>query len=132
MKKMIDFAWKSYPAEAVGLLAGNRGVVRSVYGLRNLASGLTFFADPYDQYRAARKISRAGERLMATFHSHPEGAARLSDADRRYVFEVAPAVVVVALNETGQRVRVAGFTRTDGMIENPAEITIRGSSGAKR
>ena len=130
MKKMIDVAWRSYPAEAVGLLAGNRGTVRSVYALCNLASGLAFFADPYDQYLAARKMRRAGERLIATFHSHPEGAARLSDADRRFVFEVAPTAVVVALNQTGRRVRVAGFTRTEGPAEAPAEIVVRRLSSA--
>ena len=78
MDEIIKCAGSTYPKEAVGLLGGTRNTIKSVYPLRNLATGLEFFADPFDQYQAVRKIELGRERLIATFHTHPEGGAQLS------------------------------------------------------
>jgi len=125
LDKMIDLAWSTYPSEVVGLLGGNRLRVKSVYGLRNLASGLAFLADPHDQYQAMRKIELAGERLIATFHSHPEGAAKLSATDSQYVFEVASAAIVIGLRAAGHTTHLAAFKRAAGGIEETAEIVVQ-------
>jgi proteasome lid subunit RPN8/RPN11 len=123
---MIVLAWSAYPAEAVGLVGGTRSTVKNVYGLRNLAPYRAFFADPYDQYRAMQSIAAKGERLIATFHSHPEGAALLSEADREYVFEVAPIVIVIALRATCRAENIAAFSRVPGGSEEIMEIVVRG------
>jgi len=125
MDRMIDIAWSAYPQEAVGLLGGVRRDVRSVYGLRNRASGREFFADAYSQYQAMRKIELARERLIATFHSHPEGSVTLSDTDRRYVFEVAETAIVIALSAAGHSAHVAAFTRTANGFEDSTDIVVR-------
>jgi [CysO sulfur-carrier protein]-S-L-cysteine hydrolase len=125
LHKMIVLAWSAYPAEAVGLLGGTRGTVKSVYGLRNLAPRWAFFADPYDQYRAMQSMTANGERLLATFHSHPEGAARLSEADRKYVFEVAPIAIVIALRAAGHSENIAAYSRVRGGGEEITEIVVR-------
>ena len=118
-------AWGAYPAEAVGLLGGTRGTVKDVYGLRNLAPRREFFADPYDQYRAFQSMKAEGERLLATFHSHPEGAALLSEADRESVFEVAPIAIVIALRAFEHSANVAAFSRVPGGGEVITEIVVR-------
>ncbi len=125
MDRMIDIAWSAYPQEAVGLLGGVRRAVRSVYGLVNLDSGLEFFADAHSQYQAMRKIELARERLIATFHSHPEGGATLSDTDRRYVFEIAETAIVIALSAVGHTAHVSAFTRTANGFEDPTDIMVR-------
>ena len=123
--EMVEFAWSSYPQEAVGVVGGSRGIVTSVYGLQNIGSFRTFFAEPYSQYLAMKSMKAAGEELIASFHSHPEGAARLSDEDRKYVFEVSPIAIVIALRSIGHRSHVAAFARTNGRIE---EIVVQSRS----
>jgi proteasome lid subunit RPN8/RPN11 len=110
---MIALAWDAYPAEAVGLVGGARpGRARSVHPLPNLAPLGAFFAEPYSQYEATRRIEAARERVIATFHSHPEGGASLSAEDRAHLFAVAPTAIVIALQMRGRRVEVAAFRRS--------------------
>jgi proteasome lid subunit RPN8/RPN11 len=71
------------PAEAVGIigeLADGRAHV--VIELPNLTGPDEFFADPFAQYQAERRLSREGLRIIAIYHSHPGGGTELSDADR--------------------------------------------------
>jgi [CysO sulfur-carrier protein]-S-L-cysteine hydrolase len=126
--QMLQFAWSVYPAEAVGLVGGSRGVVTGVYELENIAPFRTFFADPYSQFCAMKTMKAAGERLMATFHSHPEGAAKMSKADRKYVFEVSPIAIVIALCKVGHTSHVAAFLRSNGRIK---EIELCFTSASK-
>jgi proteasome lid subunit RPN8/RPN11 len=126
LDEMIELAWSAYPAEAVGLVGGIRSTVTSVYGLQNLAPYREFFADPYDQYQALQRMTLSGERLLATFHSHPEGATQLSDVDREYVFEVAPTAIVIALCATGHTANIAAFSGVTDRGGEMAEIVVRG------
>ena len=96
LNRMSELAQQAHPAEVVGLLGGRAGHARSIYPLTNRAVAGRFFADPYEQYLAETQIARAGEQVLATFHSHPEGPAELSLEDIRFVFEVAPIAIVVA------------------------------------
>lgn len=48
----------------------------------NLAGPHEFFADPFAQYLAERRLSREGLSVIAIYHSHPGGGTELSDADR--------------------------------------------------
>lgn len=126
MDEMIALAWQAYPAEAVGLIgAAPKGTVTKIHGLRNLAPDRAFFAHPWDQYQAIGEIEIAGDRLIATFHSHPEGGAQLSEEDRKYVFEVASTAIVIALNGGTQSAHVAAFARDETGIENVIDIVIR-------
>jgi [CysO sulfur-carrier protein]-S-L-cysteine hydrolase len=117
LDEMVEFAWSSYPQEAVGVVGGSHGIVTSVYGLQNIAPFRSFFAEPYSQYLAMKSMKAAGEKLMASFHSHPEGGAILSGEDRKYVFEVSPIAIVIALRSADHTSRVAAFARTNGTIE---------------
>jgi proteasome lid subunit RPN8/RPN11 len=125
LDEMTEVAWSAYPAEAVGLLGGVGRTVKSVYGLRNCAHGRAFFADPLEQYRAMRSIAAKGERLVATFHSHPEGGAQLSQADRESVFQVAPIAIVIALCTAGHSAHIGAFSQVGGRREEITEITVR-------
>jgi proteasome lid subunit RPN8/RPN11 len=122
--KMLEFAWSAYPGEAVGLLGGTRRKAKTVYALRNLASGLEFFADPRDQYQSIQRIKRAGTQLVAIFHSHPEGAPRLSEEDRKYVFDVASTSIVIALSAVGHTSHIAAFSRSSGRCEEIVDILV--------
>jgi proteasome lid subunit RPN8/RPN11 len=125
MDRMLAFGWNSYPAEAVGLLAGVRdGLVRSVHGLQNVAPLGRFFADPYQQFQAERRIQTARQKILASFHTHPEGIAALSEIDCRYVFEVAPVAVIVALKIDRRRAEVKAFRRDAANTVVPVKIAI--------
>lgn len=123
--EMLAFAWSAYPQEAVGLVGGTRGIVRGVYQLENIAPFRTFFAEPYSQYLAMKSMKAAGQELMATFHSHPEGAPKLSEEDKRFVFEVSPIAIVISLRLVGHTSHVAAFARTNGGIEELADIVVQ-------
>jgi proteasome lid subunit RPN8/RPN11 len=74
------------PNEACGLLSGDlaAGRVRSFHPARNEhASPLRFSLDPRDLVRITYEIERAGEDLVAIFHSHPNGVAEPSPTDLR-------------------------------------------------
>jgi len=78
--------------------------------LPNLAELGAFFADPHAQYLLERKLAVAGHEVIASFHSHPEGAALLSDADLESVFELAPFAIVIGLEGRRRIARVGAFT----------------------
>lgn len=70
------------PMEAVGIVGGlPDGLARLVIEMPNLAGPHEFFADPFAQYQAERRISSEGLKVIAIYQSHPEGGTDLSDAD---------------------------------------------------
>lgn len=117
INKMIELSWMSYPAEAIGLVSIDSDSAEALFPLKNLAPDRSFFADPYEQYLAFKEIANKGQTLIATFHSHPEGGAVLSDFDCKYVFEVAPIAIVLALRSYGNSVQIGAFRRVGDRIE---------------
>jgi len=90
------------PREAVGLLGGRPdGVATLVVPLANLVTGdRGFLADPYDQFRALRRLEREGLALLAIYHSHPGGSLQPSPVDVRYAARWSCAHLVVAVGRT--------------------------------
>ena len=90
LKAMADAAEAAYPAEACGLIIG-RGKgqlvrVTAVVPAPNLlaASGDRFELDPAVRIRVERDLREAGgkDRIIGHYHSHPDGSADPSAADR--------------------------------------------------
>lgn len=81
-RQMLQHAEGAAPLEAVGLVGGdNENVAHLVIELPNLAGKDEFFADPFAQFQAERRISDSGLKILAIYHSHPGGCLQLSDAD---------------------------------------------------
>jgi proteasome lid subunit RPN8/RPN11 len=59
----------------------SNGQARLVIEMPNLAGPHAFFADPFAQFQAERRLAGEGLRVIAIYHSHPGGGPTLSDAD---------------------------------------------------
>jgi proteasome lid subunit RPN8/RPN11 len=97
--QIVEHARRALPAEAVGLLGGDaNGRATVAVPLPNLAGARAFVADPFVQFNAERGLRQAGLSLLAIYHSHPGGGARLSAADRAFAERRPIAQVVLALD----------------------------------
>ncbi|MBB6097160.1 proteasome lid subunit RPN8/RPN11 [Deinobacterium chartae] len=83
------------PRECVGLLGGRRGVVSTLYPLRNVADQpeRRYLADPEGLVRALMALRREGLELVAIYHSHPLGPDYPSDSDVRYAQYDVPYLI---------------------------------------
>jgi proteasome lid subunit RPN8/RPN11 len=122
---MLRHAEREEPQEAVGMLAGDSsGIASLALPLVNLAGRGAFLADPYSQYLAEKRISSEKLRLLAIYHSHPRGSARLSAADRAFarLRDVVNIVIVPPHGECPLDAR-AYQVRGDGVY--PVALSIR-------
>jgi proteasome lid subunit RPN8/RPN11 len=120
-RRLLDHARHELPNESCALLAGDlqRGRVTAVHPARNvLASPYRFEVDPRDLVRIVHDIERAGEDLVAVFHSHPRGPAVPSPTDVRDARYRALHILAGAAEEATLRA-----WRLDG--PEPIEVPIR-------
>ncbi len=101
--EIVRHARESLPREAVGLIGGTAaGGAKTVVPLANIAPGNGFFlADPYEQYRAFRRLESQGLVLLAIYHSHPGGCVDPSPLDLRFAERWDCAHLVVAVETSG-------------------------------
>lgn len=82
-QQIVQHVTQAIPMEAVGIIGGlSDGEARLVIELPNLAGPHEFFADPFAQFQAERRLYSEGLIVIAIYHSHPEGGTTLSDADQ--------------------------------------------------
>jgi proteasome lid subunit RPN8/RPN11 len=113
--QMLTYAREALPMEAVGLLGGHsNGRVLSVLPLTNIAAPEEFLADPFDQFKAERQLSRNGLSLLAIYHSHPGGGTQLSASDCSLTFNRSLLQLVIALARPGQVDDVRAYYLIDG------------------
>lgn len=106
-------ARNALPNEVVGLLAGSpSGEVVKSLPLSNIAEVNRFLADPYEQYKAIQAITELGLSLLAIYHSHPGGPARLSASDRRYACRHDALHVIIAIEAQIPDVEIRAYRVT--------------------
>jgi proteasome lid subunit RPN8/RPN11 len=116
---MVQHARAMLPSEAVGLLGG----LMSDYAtysipLPNRAGPYTFLADPFAQFQAERELAHLGLRLLAIYHSHPDGSAQLSQLDFVFARKRACFQIVIALHRpylSGEEVRAYRVVENEAM-----------------
>ena len=86
-RQILAAARDAHPAECCGLLVGGREGDRfgiaALYPARNLSNDAhRFEIDPRDQLAAQRQAREQGTALVGCYHSHPDGRALPSMADR--------------------------------------------------
>ncbi len=87
-RQILEEARLAHPAECCGLLEGaregGRFRIAALYPARNLSSGPhRFEIDPRDRIAAQRRArERAAAAVIGCYHSHPDGRAMPSIADR--------------------------------------------------
>lgn len=83
---MVAHARFCFPAEACGLIAGERSGndlrITMVYSLTNADDSPTSFTiEPAEHFGALQHAERNGWELIGAFHSHPNGAGYPSQTD---------------------------------------------------
>lgn len=86
-RQIFEEARLAHPAECCGLLEGAREGQRfritALYSARNLSSDPhRFEIDPRDQAAAQRRARERAAAVIGCYHSHPDGQAMPSIADR--------------------------------------------------
>jgi len=66
--------------------------------LPNRAGHKAFLADPFEQFKAERRLAQLGLKLVAIYHSHPGGGTQLSPLDLLFARRRACLQIVIALD----------------------------------
>jgi len=119
LEEIIAHAKKAYPKEDCGVIAGFD--VGRFIPMKNVADTETEFEmDPQELIRVLRDIRNSGQRLIAIYHSHPKGPARLSSKDIERAYYPDAAHLIVSLADP-ERPRVAAFRIIDAQ---PMEVEV--------
>ena len=122
--EMLERARSELPGECCGLLAGSIDAariarVRTLHPLVNeLASPTEFRSEPRSMIAALRQIDRAGQTLLAVYHSHPTSEPIPSRKDLRDSYDAAVAAVIVGM--AGAEPEVRGW-----WLEGSQQLTVR-------
>lgn len=125
LNQMLDHLHACYPWEGCGLLAGDEmRVVTAVYPIDNiLQSPTTYEMDPQQQVEAMLALEAAGWRLLAIYHSHPQGPEQPSAADVAHAYYPEALHVIVSLRrQTAPMVR-AFQVRGQEVVEQKMMVT---------
>lgn len=115
---MLAHGQAEYPLEACGLLGGGNGRVRHLYAIENkLHSPTRYEMEPLQQIQALLHLEDAGDKLLAIYHTHPQGPETPSPTDIALMtFPEAIYIIVSLANRSIPTVR--GFTiQQDGATE---------------
>jgi proteasome lid subunit RPN8/RPN11 len=106
------------PDEACGIVAGAGDRATAVFCLENARRSPFEYALPAGGYLLVADLDEAG-RLLACFHSHPQGAAYPSPTDRRNAFWPI-RYIIVSLAGVQPTVRAFRMTKRDAF--DPHEL----------
>jgi proteasome lid subunit RPN8/RPN11 len=110
---VLQHAKSAYPNEGCGLLVGQTSAERFIPITNLSASPTEYEMDPAELIRVLRDLRGTGERLVAIYHSHPNGPAELSRKDVERAYYPEAAQVVVSLSDQGHA-QTAAFRIIDG------------------
>jgi len=113
-----------YPMEGCGLLAGEDGRVQSYYPIDNrLKSATAFEMEPAQLIAAFMAFEGAGHRLLAIYHSHPNGPALPSATDIVQA-NYPEAVQIIVSFEEPDTPQVGAFQIVDGRVSPVTLIVV--------
>jgi desampylase len=117
-EQIAEQARRAYPNECCGLIEGSREFenVRAIaiHPTRNVADGPDRFEiDPAEHIRLLRAAREAGNTIIGCYHSHPNGSAGPSAADKANASD-EDFVWVIAAVGPDEKPRLASFVYTGG------------------
>ena len=113
LEEIIENAKQCYPKEGCGLLVGRQSASRFIPIQNVRASETEYEMEPAELIAAMRDLRGTAEQLVAIYHSHPRGLARLSRSDIERAYYPEAAHLIVSLAEP-ERPLVAAFRIIDG------------------
>ena len=126
----------AYPEEACGLLVGRSASgegywVSAVEVSANVAEPprtRRFEVDPKLRLRLERELRESPDSVIGVYHSHPDGSAEPSDADRSMIFEPDMAWLITAVVD-GKAGATTGWRPTeDGSAFLPLPLELGGET----
>ena len=131
-EQIAEEARKAYPNECCGLIEGAREFENArafaVHPTRNVAKGADRFEiDPAEHIRLLRAARAAGHGIIGCYHSHPNGSAEPSAADRENASEDDFIWLISAIG-ADQKPKLASFVYADGAF---APIRLARAKAAK-
>lgn len=104
------------PNECCGMVGGADGEARTVYRAENAeASPFRYSIDAKEQFRLMQEIERAGEELVAIYHSHTKSPAYPSQTDVNLA-GWPDAVYLIASLADAEAPDLKGFWIREGQI----------------
>jgi proteasome lid subunit RPN8/RPN11 len=91
--RVLQAASRAYPNECCGLIEGvdapDGWRALDIHKAKNIAENPTrrFLIDPQAQFDLMRRLRDTNSRIIGCFHSHPDGRAEPSAADRAEAYE---------------------------------------------
>jgi [CysO sulfur-carrier protein]-S-L-cysteine hydrolase len=113
LDQILQHAKSAYPNEGCGLVVGQTSAERFIPITNLSASPTEYEMDPAELIRVLRELRGTGDRLVAIYHSHPNGPAELSRKDIERAYYPDAAQVVVSLSDQGHP-QTAAFRIIDG------------------
>lgn len=97
--ELIGQAVAVAPAEACGILAGQNGVIKKVYKMKNVSATpeLCYLMDPGEQFRVMKELRVAGLSMVGIYHSHAASPAYPSTKDVELAFYPEAFYVIISL-----------------------------------
>jgi proteasome lid subunit RPN8/RPN11 len=118
---MFEHALRGLPAEACGIVAGDRspfegGAALRFYPMKNAEqSPYRYRIDPEEQLRVMLEIDDRDEVVWAIFHSHTGSPAEPSPTDRRLAFYPGAVYLIASLRDPHQP-EIRGWTIGDDTV----------------
>lgn len=122
LEKLEAAAIVSAPEEACGLLLGEERdsiIIRDCIVTENVADGdkaRHFEIDPIEHLRLQRQSRNGGPQIIGVWHSHPNGVAELSEADKKQSIESGWVWLVTASKNA--------VTETKAFVASPCDSQI--------
>ena len=114
--QLFDHAKCGLPEEVCGNLAGTDRDVTKHFPLTNIDHSNEHFSfDPAEQFQVVREVRKAGQVILANYHSHPETPARPSVEDIRLAFDPEISYVIVSL--AAEMPDIKSFRIRNGEVE---------------
>lgn len=87
LSEIFSHCKECYPYEACGILAGQKGVVKKIYKMKNIEkSSVSYMMDSKEQFIVMKEIREEGLEMTAIYHSHPTSTAYPSFKDIQLSF----------------------------------------------
>lgn len=131
-EQIAEEARKAYPNECCGLIEGTREFenlrAAAIHPTRNTAKTPDRFEiDPVEHIRLLRAARAAGRTIIGCYHSHPNGSAEPSAADRTNASDEDFVWLIAAIG-TDEKAKLAGFAYSGGAF---APIRLARAKAAK-
>ena len=114
---------RAHPREGCGFLVGRNGVVERHLPIPNVAARPDRFRmAPRRQVEALLAVARAGQEIVAIYHSHPQGPAWPSARDGSDLTFPDALQLIVSLRRRDRPVARAFAWRQDRFVPVPLQI----------